>query len=351
MQEKSEINMIEIVEPLLQWYEKKARILPWRENTEPYRVWISEIMLQQTRVEAVKPYFQRFMRELPDIQALAQADENTLLKLWEGLGYYNRVRNMQKAAQMIATEFRGYFPDRYEDILRLPGIGEYTAGAISSISFGKPIPAVDGNVLRVVTRLTEDATDVGSPSFKKATAERLKAVYPAERCGDFTQSLMELGAVVCLPNGEPLCNECPVAKLCLACRNKTQMDFPVKAAKKARRKEEKTVFLLNHEQKLAICRRGPEGLLAGLWELPNQARKLTKEQAENWLSQIGVQPRDLRKLKKRKHIFTHVEWDMAAYYAECETEPDGFLWVSRAELESVYALPTAFRQFLADWIV
>ena len=195
---------------LLPWYRENRRELPWRRDREPYHVWLSEIMLQQTRVEAVKGYYTRFLEALPTIEDLANCDDDTLHKLWEGLGYYSRVRNLKKAANQIMKRHGGRFPDTYEEVRALSGIGDYTAGAICSICFDYPTPAVDGNVLRVISRLTEDATPIDLPARKKEVSQLLAAVYPAE-AGDFTQALMELGATLCGPNWKPRCQECPCA--------------------------------------------------------------------------------------------------------------------------------------------
>lgn len=340
------IGFREIVTPLLEWYGRNARILPWRENTDPYRVWISEIMLQQTRVETVKPYFERFLKQLPTIADLAAAEEETLLKLWEGLGYYTRVRNLQKAAQVICKEHGGVFPEAYEEIAALPGIGPYTAGAISSISFEKPVPAVDGNVLRVATRLREDGRDLADPALKKQIAAELAAVYPPGRCGDFTQSLMELGALVCLPNGFPDCRACPLADLCGACRSGTQLSFPVQAKKKPRSRQEKTVFLLCFDDQIAVHKRAPGGLLGALWEFPNTEGFLTETEIAEWLESQRITADRIEKSAEKTHVFTHVEWHMASYLISCNTKNERFLWVTRQELQSSITLPTAFKKFM-----
>ena len=230
--------------PLLQWYRANRRILPWREDPRPYRVWVSEIMLQQTRVEAVLPYYERFLRELPDIPALAAAPEEQLLKLWEGLGYYSRVRNLQKAARVVCEQYGGKLPGDYEAVKALPGIGEYTAGAICSIAFGLPTPAVDGNVLRVVCRITGDETPVDSPALKRRCREELAPLYPEGAAGDFTQALMELGAMVCLPGGAPRCGECPAREFCAACASGDPERLPVKPPKKPRRIEQRRVWVV-----------------------------------------------------------------------------------------------------------
>ncbi|MDR0405437.1 MAG: A/G-specific adenine glycosylase [Clostridiales bacterium] len=343
--EPGEARLASAVPLLLAWYDENARILPWRENTDPYRVWVSEIMLQQTRVEAVKPYFDRFVRELPDLKSLAAAREERLLKLWEGLGYYNRVRNMRKAAELIAERHGGRFPDDYNDILALPGIGAYTAGAVASISFGKPIPAVDGNVLRVLARLTAAHDDVADEKVKRRVTEWLRAVYPASRCGDFTQSLMELGAVVCLPNGQPKCDACPVRRLCEAYRAGTQADFPVKSKKKPRKRERKTVLLLCQGDKIAVRKREEHVLLGGLWEFPNAEGFLTEQQVAEWLLQHGIAAESVTRGEEQKHVFTHVEWAMRSYIIRCRSGRGNFTWLTKRRLTEEAALPSAFRKF------
>ena len=332
-------------ERLLPWFAANARALPWRADRAPYHVWLSEIMLQQTRVEAVKGYYARFLRRLPDIPSLAAADGETLTKLWEGLGYYSRVRSLRKAAQAVMTQHGGIFPSDHAAIRALPGIGDYTAGAIASICFEQPTPAVDGNVLRVVSRLTGDARCVDEEATKRDVRAALAAVYPERRCGDFTQALMELGATVCLPNGAPACAVCPMRELCRSADGGWR-SLPVRKAKKPRRQETLTVFLLCCGDRTAIRRRPDRGLLAGLWEFPNLPGHLSPEQvvkaAEDW----GVQPRELVFSLRRSHIFTHVEWDMQCCLLRCAAAPDGFVWADRAALEGDYALPTAFRMFL-----
>lgn len=278
-------QLSQITEPLLAWYEKNARVLPWRENTDAYRVWVSEIMLQQTRVDTVIPYYERFLRRFPDVAALAAAPEQELLKMWEGLGYYSRVRNMQKAAQQICEKYNGIFPNEYEQLLSLPGIGAYTAGAVASIAWNKPYAAVDGNVLRVVTRLTADSREISDTKFKRNTAA-LQEIYPVDKCGIFTQSLMELGAVVCMPNGTPRCTECPLQSLCSACAAGTQPAYPVKKKKAGRRIEEKTVLLMIHAGKLALQKRAKSGLLGGMWELPNLSGKADIAQIKSGLKSV-----------------------------------------------------------------
>jgi len=331
---------------LLPWYAQNARALPWRENRDPYRVWLSEIMLQQTRVEAVRGYYARFLAQLPDIAALAAADEQQLLKLWEGLGYYNRARNLQKAARQIMQCHGGIFPESYAEIRALAGIGDYTAGAIASICFEQPTPAVDGNVLRVLARLTADDSCTDEPAVKAHFRNALAAVYPPGHCGDFTQSLMELGATVCVPNGAPHCDSCPMADLCRARQQGRQTDFPVRRKKAARKLEEKTVFLLTCGDSIALQRRQDTGLLAGLWQLPNIPGTLTAAEAVAQAEAWGIAPRQLLQSRQRKHIFTHIEWHMTCYDIRCAVPGGDFLWVPRQQLQGEYALPTAFRLFL-----
>ncbi|MCI9626413.1 MAG: A/G-specific adenine glycosylase [Clostridia bacterium] len=335
------------VNPLLQWYEGNARVLPWRQQPTPYRVWVSEIMLQQTRVSAVMPYFQRWMEALPEIRDLAQAEEETLLKLWEGLGYYNRVRNLQKAAKIIMTEHDGNMPSEYALLLQLPGIGEYTAGAISSIAFGQDEVAVDGNVLRVISRMLGSFRDIKEPETKKDVQQLLRVVLPSGKASAFNQALMELGATVCLPNGAPQCMLCPWAENCRAHEAGNELMIPVKTPKKQRRIEEKTVFLCICGNRVAIGKRPAKGLLARLWELPSAAGFLTREQAEKYLQELHIETAAMEKTAAAKHIFTHIEWHMQGYLVETKQPAGEFLWVSWEELQQQYALPSAFKAYVS----
>ena len=327
------------------WYRENARSLPWRKDREPYHVWLSEIMLQQTRVEAVKGYYARFLKKLPTIEALAQAEEEQLLKLWEGLGYYNRARNLKKAAQIIIKENKGVFPSEYSEILNLPGMGEYTAGAIASNCFDEPVAAVDGNVLRVISRITENYDNILKPAVRKNVKKELEKVYPKKDCGIFTQSLMELGAIVCVPNGRPKCEICPVKEDCRAYLSGTQELLPVKEKKKTRKVEEKTVFLLRCGEKTAVRKRKNKGLLAGLWEFPNEPGCKETEEALQIAESWGTRPAAVQKQVFRKHIFTHVQWNMTCFYMQCEQEASGFEWVPASAINRQITLPTAFRQF------
>lgn len=341
-------RLLAVREPLLVWYRKNRRILPWREQPEPYRVWISEIMLQQTRVEAVKPYFSRFMEALPDVQALASVEEETLLKLWEGLGYYNRARNLQKAARVCTEEYGGQLPASYESLLSLPGIGSYTAGAIASIAFGLPEPAVDGNVLRVLSRLFESRDDIGKQSVKRQLENELRAVIPKEQPGDFNQALIELGALVCIPSGEPLCSQCPFSTLCLARRRQTTGEIPVKAGKKERRREEKTVFIIEYQDKAAIRKRSAKGLLASLYELPNLPGHLKREEIPEALAIERGDILSIESLPEAVHIFSHVEWHMTGFRVMIKRElPKQYPMKPVGEIFEKYPLPNAFQAYTA----
>ncbi|MBR1529250.1 MAG: A/G-specific adenine glycosylase [Oscillospiraceae bacterium] len=335
-----------IKQPILDWYPEHHRDLPWRKDQNPYHVWVSEIMLQQTRVEAVKNYYQRFLKALPDIKALADCPEEKLLKLWEGLGYYNRVRNMQKAARTIMQDCQGIFPKTYDEIRNLSGIGDYTAGAVSSICFNLPVPAVDGNVLRVFARLEEDSRNILDQHVKQDFTDQLAEIYDYANAGMLTQAFMELGATVCIPNGMPKCEICPLQKFCMAYQNQSQNLLPVREKKQKRRTEYKTIFVLQYENKIAVRKRPPEGLLAGLWELPNTETFLSPEEAVQQAQDWNTHPQELIKIINKKHIFTHITWEMQGIFLKCRTQSPAFVWADSKELETLYSLPTAFRCLL-----
>ena len=340
-------NVLEnLPEVLLPWYRENARALPWRATVDPYPIWVSEIMLQQTRVAAVLGYYARFLSAFPTVETLAAAGEEQLMKLWEGLGYYSRARNLQKAAKLVAE--LGAFPDTYEGLLALPGVGDYTASAIASAAFGRREAAVDGNVLRVVMRLLDCPADIAEPKVKAAVRAAVQAVMPeeGEDARIFNQAMMELGATVCVPNGEPKCDICPAKEFCLARQRGTAMSLPVKKAKKARRAEEKTVYVLVKEGKVALRQRGEGGLLAGLWEFPNVPGTLEEQDAPGPLKEWGLVPKAWKKKLTAKHIFTHVEWHMTGYVLEVEGEGP-FLWADAAEL-TAHAVPSAFGKFYAE---
>ena len=342
-----------ITEPLLEWYDKGHRILPWREDPAAYKVWISEIMLQQTRVEAVKPYFNRFIQELPDVESLANCEEDKLLKLWEGLGYYNRARNLQKAAVQIMEEYQGQMPQTQEELLKLSGIGNYTSGAISSIAFGKKVPAVDGNVLRILSRLSLDEDDILKDTTKRRVEKQLLEVMPGERPGDFNQALMELGATVCIPNGKPKCEICPWEKICLAHLEGREGEFPKKEAKKKRKIEKKTILIIQDENRSALHKRDSGGLLAGLYEFPNLEGHQTEKRVLTYLKKIGLEVLRIQKIEDSKHIFSHKEWHMIAYQIRVDElaqkgqqlEEENWIFVESKEAEEKYPMPSAFAAY------
>ena len=336
--------LAQIVEPPSNWYISHKRTLPWREKEEPYHVWLSEIMLQQTRVEAVKKYYNRFIEVLPTIDDLARIEEEKLLKLWEGLGYYNRARNLKKAAQIIVEAYAGKMPTTYAQLCQLPGIGEYTAGAIASICFGEKVPAVDGNVLRVVARVTGSFQDVLLPETKKEVSKTLRKIMPDEP-GVFNEALMELGEVICLPNTKPLCERCPLQSQCIAYQKDLTQQLPVRIKKQKRIIEEKTVFLLCYENQIAIQKREEKGLLANLYGFPNIEGKIIEEEISKVLENWGIQLETLQQKQNYKHIFTHRQWDMIGYLVTVKNKNIDFLWVERKELEKSYAIPTAFKTF------
>jgi A/G-specific adenine glycosylase len=340
-----DFDLNKITEPLLEWFSSHARILPWREQVTPYRVWVSEIMLQQTRVEAVKPYFERFMTALPTIKDLAECEEEPLLKLWEGLGYYNRVRNLQIAAQTVMAEYGGELPPDYDKLLGLKGIGHYTAGAIASIAYGIPMPAVDGNVLRVIMRVSADDSDIMKQSVKTMVERALEEIMPKDQAGAFNQALMELGATVCVPNGEPQCHACPWAAFCETHKHNLWQQLPVKAKAKARRIEERTVLIIRDGDKIVLHKRPKKGLLAGLYEFPNLEGYLSKQQALKFVQNLNLHPMRIQKLEDAKHIFSHVEWHMKGYMIQVDSltsnEAD-LLFVEVDESEKKYPIPAAF---------
>lgn len=329
-------NLDRLPIPLLEWFRDNARSLPWRDDPTPYHVWLSEVMLQQTRVAAVLDYYRRFLSEAPDIQTLAALPEERLMKLWQGLGYYSRARNLQKAAKRIVEQYNGVFPSEYEQVRALPGVGDYTAGAICSIAFGQPVPAVDGNVLRVCARVSGDTSDITMPQTKRRVAEALREIIPTQAAGNFTQAMMELGATVCLPNGAPLCDRCPARAFCSALATGRMEMLPVKAAKKPRRIEERTVWLVFFGARVALRRRPARGLLAGLWEFPNEL--------DGTVPVWGLEVLSDEYIGQAKHIFSHIEWHMTLWQMEVGTDalPDGWVWADRTDLVQRYAVPNAF---------
>lgn len=345
-----EPRLMEVRDAVVEWYRTNKRQLPWRENVNAYRVWVSEIMLQQTRVEAVKPYYERFLNEFPTVQELAAADEDKLLKLWEGLGYYNRVKNMQKAAKQVMVDYHGEFPDTYEEIRSLTGIGNYTAGAISAFAYGIPEPAVDGNVLRVISRILSNDEDIMKASVRTKVEDSIREVIPAGAAGDFNQGLIELGALICVPNGMPKCEECPVKEWCLAREENRVMELPVKTKAKARKIEKRTVFIVKDGEKVLIRKRPSKGLLSGLYELPNELGHLEEEEVIAYCKKNNLSPLRLKKLGSGKHIFSHVEWHMEGYAIQLdeleENRTEEMLFAEPKEIEKEYPIPSAFEYYM-----
>ena len=343
-----DFDLMQLSAPLLEWFDGHARILPWREEPTPYRVWVSEIMLQQTRVEAVKPYFERFVTALPSIEALAECPEERLLKLWEGLGYYNRVRNMQIAARTIMQEYNGKIPADYEKLQTLKGIGHYTAGAIASIAYGIGVPAVDGNVLRVINRVTADESDIMKQSVKNEMEKALLTVIPGGKAGAFNQALMELGATVCVPNGQPLCTQCPWNDICLAKAQEKIGVIPVKSKAKPRRMEEKTVLIIRDGERFVLQKRPGKGLLAGMYEFPNVEGHITEEEALEYVKHKHLTPVRIQKITDAKHIFSHIEWHMSGYVirvAALEEDEKDLLLVEPEDTRERYPIPSAFEKY------
>ncbi|HIW22141.1 MAG TPA: A/G-specific adenine glycosylase [Candidatus Dorea intestinavium] len=343
-------RLAETTTPVIKWFKEHKRTMPWREDPTPYHVWLSEIMLQQTRVETVFSYYQRFLEAVPDIAALSKTSTDKLNKLWEGLGYYNRVANMKKAAILIMEEYQGVFPSDYQEIEKLPGIGSYTAGAISSIAFHKPKPAVDGNVLRVITRLLMLEDDIAKAKTKKEIEKRLQEIIPRDEASNYNQGLIEIGALVCIPNGAPKCDLCPLQKLCLSYQNNAWADYPKKTGKMKQKQEDKTILVIKNKDQVALLKRREEGLLKGLYELPNFPGHLEKEQVVKALNDLGVPVLHIEELGKAKHVFSHRIWQMIGYRVKVDElakiENKEMLFVSQEELEEKYSIPSAFRAYL-----
>ncbi len=332
--------------PIIQWYQENKRELPWRKGKIAYHIWLSEIMLQQTRIEAVKTYYERFLQEVPTIETLANIEEEKLLKLWEGLGYYNRARNLKKAAIIMQEKYKGQMPKTYQELVELPGIGEYTAGAISSIAYDEQVPAVDGNVLRVISRVIGSKKDVLEPKTKKEITKVLKEIMP-KQAGDFNEGLMELGELVCIPNGEPLCSKCPLQKICVAKKQNLIDVIPVRNQKVKRKKENITVFLLEVEGEYAIRKRNKTGLLANLYEFPNVSKKVTKKEIENILQDWKLTKTncEIKKIGSHHHVFSHIEWDMTGYKMQVTKKNKEFTWVRKEDILKKYPIPGAFTPF------
>lgn len=341
MKEKERLEKIR--EPLVNWYKDNKRMLPWREEKNPYYIWISEIMLQQTRIEAVKVYYEKFIKEIPDIQTLANIEEKKLLKLWEGLGYYSRAKNLKKAAIQICEKNNGQMPKKYEELIKLPGIGEYTAGAIASIAYNEKVPAVDGNVLRVISRIVANTKDVLLPETKREVSINLKEIMP-EKAGDFNEGLMELGERICIPNGEPLCDKCPIRNYCLAFEKGLTNEIPVRIKKTKRKKEKRLVFILQYQDQIALRKREEKGLLAGMYEFPNVLEE-NDMNLQEILKRWNLKVERLENIGQAKHIFSHIEWEMTGWKVKVKEKNDAFLWAKKEDILETYAIPEAFRYY------
>lgn len=351
--------MREVIRRLCAWYRICRRDLPWRENRDPYRIWVSEIMLQQTRAAAVIPYYRRFTGRLPTVEDLAACPDDELMKLWEGLGYYSRARHMKETARIVSEQYEGVFPSDPEALRALPGIGRYTAGAVASIAGGVPVAAVDGNVLRIVSRLTCSSEDILSDRVKRETEKRLTEAIGREKNltgadesfpGDVNQGFMDLGATVCLPHAQPLCGKCPLSDMCGAHRDGRETDFPVRKPAKRRRTEERTVLLILDGSRVALRKRPDKGLLAGLYEFPCLDGHLTENEALREAETLGFDPVRILPLPQSVHIFTHLEWHMTGY--EIRISPfrtgsadDGIFLADIRTAEQEYAIPSAYRAY------
>lgn len=331
---------------LLRWYHQNKRELPWRKDQNPYHVWISEIMLQQTRIEAVIGYYDRFIERLPSIQDLAKVNDEELLKLWEGLGYYTRARNLKKAAIKIMEEYDGIFPNTFDKIMSIPGIGEYTASAIGSICFSLKEVTIDGNVLRVYMRLHNCYDNVDDLKIRKKVRSELQKIMP-EEAGDFNQALMELGETICLPNGIPKCNECPLKDFCKGYQNDTYLELPIKNKKKDKKEEEYTILLFYYKNQFVLEKRKESGLLQNLWQFPNIQGHFNKKQLENYLKENNIHFLKVKKSISYTHIFTHKRWNMISYMVELDKNDYNMNWNDLKTLKEK-AIPTAFKPFLKE---
>ncbi len=338
----------DVIPAIVSWYRQNKKDFPWRKEPTPYHVWISEIMLQQTRIEAALGFYTRFIEALPTVEALAQVEDDHLMKLWQGLGYYSRARNLKKAAIMIVERYGGVLPDSAEQLRLLPGIGDYTAGAIASIAYGKNEPAVDGNVLRVTARIFAYHDDVMLPATKKDVTALLAACYPEGAAASLlTEGLMELGEVVCLPSGEVRCAICPVADFCRARQEGLVEHLPVRNARKEKRVEDKTVLLIRSDEgRFAIRKRENKGLLADMWEFPCLDGIYAEGDVESYLAEHGICVSTVSRVASAKHIFTHVIWQMQGFSVSVKEEGGDFHWKTPKEILDSYAIPSAYRAFL-----
>ena len=330
---------------LLESHDENPRQLPWKGESDPYRIWISEIMLPQTRTETVSGYYHAFLMEFPDVYALAEADEERLFKKWEGLGYYSRARNLQKAAKLIVSAYGGHLPDTAEELLKLPGIGDYTAGAIASIAFGRREPAMDGNAIRVFSRVFAEKRCVGETKVRRELKEQGRSLMTGERAGDFNQAIMGLGNMVCVPVS-PRCEKCPVREFCRAEQEGIQKELPNLPPKPEKKNLSVGVALVFSGEKVLLVKRPDEGLLAGLWAFPSFEGARSEKDVREALSEMGINAGKGTKLCDAEHIFTHRVWKMKGwrFHAEALPEDANFRAVDGNGLRET-ALPTAFRVY------
>lgn len=345
----------DIAAPLCEWYQQEHRDLPWRGTRDPYAIWVSEIMLQQTRAEAVKPYYFAFLEALPDVESLASVSDEKLNKLWQGLGYYSRARNLKRAAGEVMSRFKGRMPETKEELLTLPGIGSYTAGAIASIAFGEAVPAVDGNVLRVVSRLVGDDRNILDPAMKREYEILLLPIIPRDGAGDFTQAMIELGATICGPNTAPNCESCPLKEMCVAHLEGLTDRIPYRAPKQARKIQKRMVMVISDGVRWLLHKRGEGGLLAGLYEFPCIEGEPTPNAVYSELAHLGVVPLSITETPPAKHVFTHIEWHMTGIEVMVDTskttasEQGGeYVWATLSEMKELYAIPSAYRAFVPE---
>ncbi|MFA5289601.1 MAG: A/G-specific adenine glycosylase [Candidatus Izemoplasmatales bacterium] len=340
------INQNDFSRELLGWFDAHKRTLPWRKNTDPYRVLVSEFMLQQTQVKTVIPYYERFINAIPNFHALAMIDEETLHKLWQGLGYYRRAQSLKKLAIEVVNQFNGVLPDNPHSLIQLPGIGPYISGAVASIAFQKPVPAIDGNVRRVISRCfaIEDPSGSGNSSIHT----RIQTLIDPQRPGDFNQALMEVGALICLPTTSPKCPECPLKDRCQAKLLDRISQYPAKLKRPFPKTIPMTVFLLQRGDRYAIQKRPEGGLLAGLWEFPNIESRLDEAGVMHWAQIHDIEMAQVFHIGRNVHRFTHIVWDMDVYRCQIRmiSHLAPYVWATLDEIYRSYALPQAFLKLL-----
>lgn len=336
---------------LIEWYQDNKRDLPWRYDQDPYKVWVSEVMLQQTQVDTVIPYFQQFMSKYPTVHDLAYADEQDVLKTWEGLGYYSRARNLQNAVREVVASYGGEVPDDPKKLGSLKGVGPYTKGAILSIAFDQPQPAVDGNVMRVLSRVLKIDDDIAQPKVKKQFERYAGELISHEDPSSFNQGIMELGALVCTPK-EPMCMFCPVQEYCRAFQDGMEQDLPVKSKGKKQKKVNYTVLLIrNAKDEYLIEKRPNDGLLANMWQFPMvPVDEIGKDHAENWFQlEYGIDVELLSKQGNLKHVFSHIIWQLEIVRARTksdQTADERLQFVHRDDLDQ-YPFPVSHQKMMS----